>query len=276
MENARQKSKHNLLKIFIFVIAVLFLYSFIEPYLIEEKTTVIQSKDIPQNFSGKKIIFVSDIHHGKFFSTKRVADLVERINRQHPDIIILGGDYVYGDEKYIEPCFEELSKLKAPLGVYAITGNHDKWENYELTAENIEKAGITNLDDKNEILEIGDEKINLAGIGWNCTLDEDQNIIDRMGEKNFSILTTHDPGLAEKLDLENVNFMLSGHNHGGQITFFGIWAFYLPSGYGQKYRSGLVEKDNTEILVSNGVGTAFLPMRFFARPQINIIILKNA
>jgi len=265
----------KLLKIFLIFFLVCLLYSFIEPYLIEEKKTIIQDSDIPQNFSGKKIVFVSDIHHGKFFSEKRVADIVKRVNRQNPDIIILGGDYIYGNDKYIEPCFEELSKLKAPLGVYAVTGNHDEWENYELTMKNIIKAGIRILDNDAEWIEIDDEKIHLSGIRWNSSNPDANAIVQNIHESNFSVLVSHDPGLAEELNVSNIDLMLSGHNHGGQMTLFGLWAFYLPSGYGQKYLTGIVEKGDTKILVSNGIGNTFVPMRFFARPQINIIILEK-
>jgi len=69
--------------------------------------------------------------------------------------------------------------------------------------------------------------------------------------------------------------MLSGHTHGGQVTFFGLWAPYVPSVYGQKYLTGIVETSGIKVLVSNGVGTSALPVRFFARPQFNVIILEK-
>ncbi|MDD3190682.1 MAG: metallophosphoesterase [Candidatus Pacebacteria bacterium] len=263
------------IKILLIFILVCFLYSLVEPYLIEEQTIIIQDSDIPQNFSGKKIVFVSDIHHGRFFDRDRVADIVARINRQNPDLIILGGDYIYGDTKYIEPCFEELSKLEAPLGVYAVTGNHDEWENYRLTLASMKKAGITILGNDAEWIEVGDEKIRLNGIGWSSPLEKNEAFLDGIASKEFSVLVAHDPGLAEELEMDNIDLMLSGHNHGGQMTLFGLWAFYLPSGYGQKYLTGIIEKGDTKILVSNGIGNTFVPMRFFARPQINIVILKK-
>jgi hypothetical protein len=70
--------------------------------------------------------------------------------------------------------------------------------------------------------------------------------------------------------------VLSGHTHGGQVTFFGLWAPYLPSDYGQKYRTGLVVTENTTVIVSNGIGTIFPPIRFFAPPQIVEIILQSS
>ncbi len=70
--------------------------------------------------------------------------------------------------------------------------------------------------------------------------------------------------------------MLSGHTHGGQVTFFGLWAPYVPSDYGQKYRTGMVANDATTVIISNGVGTSTIPpIRLFARPQIVVVTLRQ-
>ncbi|WP_235283887.1 MULTISPECIES: metallophosphoesterase [unclassified Methanosarcina] len=257
-----------------------FVYSFIEPHLTEKKTTVISDSDVPQNFVGNKIVFISDIHHGPYFERERVAGLVSKINRLDPDIVILGGDYVSGDTEYIEPCFEELSKLKAKMGVFGVTGNHDEWGDHDLTVKCMEKAGITVLSDRAEWLEIDKDKIKIAGIDWNTgwyfNRDSDIDPLIKDAEENdFVILVSHTPDFAEELRTSKVDLMFSGHTHGGQITFFGLWAPYVPSYYGQKYRTGIVKTDKTTALISNGVGNTFLPIRFFARPQINIVILEN-
>ncbi len=259
--------------IFAFLIACV-AYSFIEPYLIDEKTTATNDSDVPQNFVGKKIIFVSDIHNGQYFKRERVADVVRKVNDLNPDIVVLGGDYVYGDRKYIEPCFEELAKLKAKMGIFGVTGNHDEWEDHDLTVKSMKKAGITVLSDRAEWLKIDKDKIKIAGIDWYSTSEPDIGpLIEDAGENDFVILVSHTPDFAEKLKTSKIDLMLSGHTHGGQVTFFGLWAPYLPSQYGQKYRTGVIKDDKTTVLISNGIGSMLLPIRFFARPQINIIIL---
>jgi uncharacterized protein len=249
-------------------------YSFIEPYLIDEKTTTTNDSDVPQNFVGKKIIFVSDIHNGQYFKRERVADVVRKVNDLDPDIVVLGGDYVCGDRKYIEPCFEELAKLKAKMGIFGVTGNHDEWEDHDLTVKSMKKAGITVLSDRAEWLKIDKDKIKIAGIDWYSTSEPDIGpLIEDAGENDFVILVSHTPDFAEKLKTSKIDLMLTGHTHGGQVTFFGLWAPYVPSQYGQKYRTGVIKDDKTTVLISNGIGSTFLPIRFFARPQINIIIL---
>jgi uncharacterized protein len=100
-------------------------------------------------------------------------------------------------------------------------------------------------------------------------------IIEGTNADDFVILVSHNPDYAEELPPGAVDLTLSGHTHGGQITFFGLWAPYLPSDYGQRYRTGLVETENTTVIVSNGIGTIFPPIRFFAPPQIVEITLER-
>jgi predicted MPP superfamily phosphohydrolase len=266
------------IKTVLLLLAICFAYSLIEPYWIEEKVNFIQDNDIPQVFSDKKIVFVADIHHGIFFSQKRIEKLVNEINAMHPDIIILGGDYIDSEVKYIEPCFQELSKLKAEIGVFGVIGNHDGRNNgYNLTLSAMEKAGIKPLENRAEWLEVGNKKIKLGGVIWTEADETDlgPNIRDTR-ESDFVILVSHTPDLAEKIKTKNIDLVLSGHTHGGQVTFFGLFAPYIPSHYGQKYRTGIVEAENAKVLITNGIGEALLPIRFFARPQINIIILQKA
>ncbi len=90
------------------------------------------------------------------------------------------------------------------------------------------------------------------------------------------VLASHEPDFAEELQPGAVDLVLSGHTHGGQMTFFGLWAPFVGSEYGQKYRTGMVVNGVTTVIVSNGVGTIFPPLRFFARPQIVVITLETA
>jgi predicted MPP superfamily phosphohydrolase len=93
-------------------------------------------------------------------------------------------------------------------------------------------------------------------------------------QSDFVIRISHNPDYCESFSTKKIDLVLSGHTHGGQVTFFGIHAPFLPTFTGQKYRSGLVKLAHTEVLVTNGVGTVFPPVRFCARPQINLVILN--
>jgi len=269
--------RNKRLKIRIFPVILLLLgYLLFEPYWIEEKVTVFVDEDIPASFNNTKIVFISDIHHGPFFSRSRVERLVKRINRMNPDLILLGGDYVHRDSKYIEPFFEEAKKFKARLGVFGVLGNHDHWEGASLTQRWMREAGIKVLDNTAYWIEQDGVRIKLGGIG-DYFVDHYtvKPTIKDVTVADFVILVSYNPDFAEELDTDKIDLMLSGHTHGGQVTLFGWWAPIIPSRHGQKYRTGLVATPNTKVLISNGIGTVTPPVRFFARPQINIIVLQN-
>jgi uncharacterized protein len=261
---------------FSLAIIALGIYPFIEPYWLQNKTYVIVDRDIPPKFHNAKIIFLSDIHCGPFFSVSRIRNLVKRVNLQKPDIILLGGDYVFREEKYIIPVFNELTNLKAPLGIYGVLGNHDHWENADLTRERMAKAGIALVDNKAFWINKDGERIKIGGVG--DYLENRQDITPTIGDvqqEDYVILASHNPDYAEALATDKIDLMVSGHTHGGQVTFFGLWAPIVPSRYGQKYRTGLVNLNTFKIIISNGIGTITPPVRFFARPQVVAIILKR-
>jgi uncharacterized protein len=259
------------------IVLIIFIYSLIEPYLIEEKTIVVTDPDLPQEFNDTRIAFLSDIHHGLFLNRKRLHRLVRRINQLKPDLILLGGDYIHVSPKYIKPCFEELSHLKAPLGIFGVLGNHDHMEDPRLSRQAMSDAGIVGLDNKSRWIFKSNSKILISGVG-DFKYDT-QDIHSATGDARFSdfiILLTHNPDYAEIMKTSKINLVLAGHTHGGQVTLFGLWAPYIPSHYGQKYRTGLVQLDNTKVVISNGIGTSMLPIRFCARPQILTVVLKHA
>lgn len=266
------------------VITAVLAYGFAETYWIRVKEYTFTDLDLPAAFDGTRIVLLTDIHRGPFFSQGRVASLVERANALEPDLLVLGGDYVFGDTGYTQSCFAELKNLRAPLGCFAVLGNHD-YEEYDSdigdpapVIEAIAEAGITLLRENGVWIEREDARIRIGGVS---DYREDFPVLaptlEGTSEDDFVLLVSHNPDFAEELPAGAVDLVLSGHTHGGQVTFFGLWAPYLPSEYGQKYRTGVVVTENTTVIVSNGIGTSTVPpIRLFARPQIVVITLESS
>ncbi|MFC1718955.1 metallophosphoesterase [Candidatus Poribacteria bacterium] len=249
-------------------------YTFIEPYRIETKIHDIKA-NIPNEFNNYKIAFLSDIHHGSYFSRDRVKKVVEKVNRMNADLILLGGDYVHRDKKYITPCFEELANLKARDGVYAVLGNHDHWESKDISIAAIMKSNIRYFDNDAQWIYRNGSRIKIGGVGdWFEGRPNMEPTINDVSEGDFVVLVTHNPDYAEDIKNDKIDLVLSGHTHGGQVTFFGLWAPIIPSKYGQRYRTGVVNTEYTKVIVSNGIGTITPPVRFFARPQIIQVVLN--
>lgn len=259
----------------VFVILFYSGYLFAETSWLKIKNISIAKADVPVSFKGFKIVFLTDIHHGPYFSLDRVRAVVDTVNKLKPDVVLLGGDYVNKDEKYIEPCFQELKNLQAKYGVYGVLGNHDHWENAPLTRKKMQEAHITCLDNKGVWIKNNNEKIKLCGIGdlW-CDTQDIVSTMEDVRATDFVILISHNPDYIEQINTDKIDVMLSGHTHGGQVTFFGLWAPFVPSKYGQKYRTGVMKKDNITLIVSNGVGNVGTPIRFFAPRQLHVITLE--
>ncbi|MDR3652992.1 MAG: metallophosphoesterase [Paludibacter sp.] len=267
---------------------VLLIYASMETRWVKTTHVTIESPDIPKSFDGKRIVFVSDIHHGAALSIERVQKLVRRINNLRPDIIILGGDYVSLDEKYIEPVFTELGKLKSKYGVFGVLGNHDYFVNGDLSKKMLVRNGIKLCDNKSYWVKINSDSIKIGGVddpsGSKQILD---STIYDVHKSDFCILICHRPEYIDQIHSDLVDLTLSGHTHGGQVTFFGLWAPILPTDSGmwaglsltresQKYRYGLVHSKTTmQSYITSGIGTRAPHFRFFCRPEIAVLELKR-
>lgn len=262
---------------YVLVFGALFIaYAYAETYWIKTNYVQISSKQIPGAFVGKRIVFVSDIHHGPYFSIKRVNNLVRRINQLQPDIILLGGDYVHRNPIYIEPVFKALNKLKANNGVFAIYGNHDHWEGFETTGLMMKRNGFRDCDNQSYWIRIANDSLKIGGVGdfWKSDQLLDSTTYDVRNE-DFCILLSHNPDYFEDLDTAKIDLALAGHTHGGQITFFGLWAPVLPTLSGNKFRHGLKNMGPTQVYTTSGIGTITPPLRFFCRPEIVCFELSN-
>jgi len=253
---------------------LLLFYTHLESRWIKINEFDFTSTQIPNNFNKIKIVFVSDIHHGPFFSIERVSKLVNSINEIKPDIVIFGGDYVHRDVKYIKPVFLELSRVKTKLGKYGVLGNHDYWEDYKETEKCMKIANIHNIENNSFWIKQNQDSIKIGGVGdlWENNQIIDSTIRD-INKSNFCILVSHNPDYCEQITTDKIDLMLSGHTHGGQVSIFGFYSPILPSKFGQKYCYGLKKMDKLCIYITSGIGTITPPVRFFMRPEIVVINL---
>jgi len=267
----------NLINLF-FVLTLLFLFMFLyslwEKYWIQMKYYTIKVNK--KSFNGFKIVFISDLHHSSIVSKKFIKNIVKKVNDMKPDLIILGGDYVSSEIKYIKPVFEILKTLSANKGIYGVLGNHDMNVSKNKILMAMEKAGIQSLDNQSYWIENGDERIKLGGVAdFIYGHPKIENTIFDVLHHDYVILVSHNPDYVDEVKNLKIDLMLSGHTHGGQVTIFGMYAPYIPSTYKQRYRTGLKIVNRIQLIITNGVGVVGLPIRFFARPQIVVVKLNN-
>jgi len=224
-----------------------------------------------------RIAFLSDIHAVEpGASSAHIAKIVQLVNSQDPDIILLGGDFVSTKQlAWSHPDFTAvvapLAGLEAPLGVYAVLGNHDHWRDAKQGKLALEKINITVLD--NDALQVGP----LALGGVDDAFTHHANVpgtvaaMDRLS--GLKILLSHSPDVMPEAD--GAELVLAGHTHCGQIALPLIGPIVTMSRFGDRYACGQIEEDGRTLIVGAGTGTSLLPIRFGAPPDIWVIDVEG-
>lgn len=267
------------------LLLLIMIYPFYEARNIQIDEKILTINNLPSDLKNLRIVYVSDIHRGPFFSQTRVDDLVALINSYYPDLVLLGGDYASNFDNAIR-FFQNLPTLQARLGVVGVLGNHDRnspKSNIETLKAAMGSANVTPLVNEMVSLRYKDTLFYIAGIDDYTTGEPDiQAVANQAAAENFVIFLTHTPDAfpeAFKAKDQNGNphwfdLGLSGHTHGGQVTLFGTPIIRNYSKVSDRYLTGWLQENRAHTLVSNGVGTAVFPVRFFAKPQIHIITLQ--
>ncbi|WP_213982660.1 metallophosphoesterase [Sphingomonas sp. dw_22] len=225
---------------------------------------------LPATAQPLRVALISDVHvQGPDMPPERVARIVAQVNAERPDLVLLAGDFVgdralgtrsYSDAEIAAP----LGRLRAPLGVYAVLGNHDYWRAPSGMRSALQAAGIRMLD--NRALRVGG--ITLVGIGDEQTGHANvPAVVQAAARLPGPILAfTHSPDVIPRLPPQ-FGAVLAGHTHCGQIVLPWYGALTTASRYGDRYRCGVIHEGARAIVVGAGWGTSVLPFRFGAPPD---------
>jgi predicted MPP superfamily phosphohydrolase len=262
--------------------------------------------DLPADLNGFKIAFLSDTHLGHYLSTSYLKKIVAQVNSETPDLIILGGDYIWREksnlakafivfqeseyhslsgkklvEKILEDTIEIFRELKAKDGVYGVLGNHDQWE----VGPNVKKLFAEAQSSTiliNEVAEIsrGDSRLNILGVDDYWTGIPKVPASWRAPEaKSFNLLVAHNPDYISEIVERSTpafNLALCGHTHGGQIKL-PLFGSVIHNIYDARFIEGLVSlRPNKQyVFTTRGIGTVELPFRYNCPPEIAIITLNS-
>ena len=253
----------------------------------------------PANFP-LKIAVIADLHAcDPWMSLQRIESIVERTNALKPDITVMLGDYVAGHHHVTRkiPAGEwarVLGGLNAPLGVHAILGNHDWWDDRTAQREGqgptvarraLEASGIPVYENDAQRLSKGGRRFWLAGLGDQLAYIPARRFrpVRRIGVDDLAatmakitddapmILLAHEPDVAVRVP-KRVALQLSGHTHGGQVRLFG-WSPVTPSGKRLVYGHVRV---NCDVVISGGLGCSIMPFRLGMPPEITLVTLGGA
>jgi hypothetical protein len=260
-----------------FVITLFILYArFISTKGLLIKEYAIKSSDLNPDYEGLKVVHFTDLHYGSTIHEKELSNVIETINKQKPDIIIFTGDLV--EEKVeltnteIDNLINELNKLEAKAGLYAIKGNHDYSSDYFDTI--FEKTNFkVLLNDSDLIYYKSNTPIRIVGIDDLLRGKPDYNKAFTMEEdiNPYTILLIHEPDQIDEIknDYSNYNVVFAGHSHLGQVRLPGIGALYTPIGCKKYFDEHYIINDK-DMYISGGIGTSLLRLRFYNKPSITL------
>jgi predicted MPP superfamily phosphohydrolase len=230
-----------------------------------------------QDVAPLHVAVIGDLHAGApYIDIDKIHRIVALTNAARPDVVLLTGDYVVqhvlgGRHIEIERIAPLLGELRAPLGVFAVLGNHDHWENGRHIAAVLEASGIRVLDNRSVALPHGKSTLYLVGIGDRFSNADNQQLALRDVPRDKAALCfTHSPDVFPDLP-RTCLLTVAAHTHGGQIWLPFVGRMIVPSKFGQRYAAGLVHEDGRYLFVTTGIGTSILPVRFRVPPEISIL-----
>ncbi len=231
---------------------------------------------------------IADLHAGgPDMLLPHIKEVIDTANALQSDIIVLLGDFKAWYHFKTKPVVDadwaaELARLRAPLGTWAILGNHDWWHDLEGVRGALGDVRIPILQNAAVLLGDPGQRFWLAGLGDQLAyrlghgrfrgVDDLPHTLSQVKTDDPTVLLAHEPDIFPKVP-DRVALTLAGHTHGGQIRVPLIWKHFVPSHYGARFAYGHILEDNRHMIVSGGLGTSIIPARFGVPPEIVHITL---
>ena len=252
---------------------------------LELNTYTISSDRLPEAFDGYRIAHVSDLHNTEMGKDNK--KLITMLRESKPDIICITGDIIDSRHTDIEIALQFVKAAMEIAPCYYVTGNHEaRVSEYDELKTGMEAVGVVILEDEKTEVGLVNSAITLIGVNdpsyQTDYLFGDAETVMReklselhSDEDGFTVLLSHRPELFEVYASSGVDIVLSGHAHGGQFRLPFVGGLVAPNqGLFPKYDAGLYTKENTNMIVSKGIGNSILPFRFNNRPEVILIELK--
>jgi predicted MPP superfamily phosphohydrolase len=252
----------------------------VEPAGLRREEVAVAVPRWPRVCDGLRVAVIADLHVGSPFNGMAKVDaIVDAVREARPDMVLLAGDYVIqgvlgGHFVPPETIAPALGRMSAPLGVWAVLGNHDWWLDGPRVRGALEAAGIPVLEDAARPIRRGECAFWLAGIGdfWEARHDV-RAALSAVPQDAPVIAFTHNPDVFPKVPAR-VNLTVAGHTHGGQVRVPFVGRPIVPSHYGERYAIGTVVEEGRHLFVTSGVGTSILPVRFLVPPVVSVMALR--
>jgi predicted MPP superfamily phosphohydrolase len=252
----------------------------VEPRRTRMRKVRVEVAGWPEGLAGLRVALIADLHAGApHVDERRVSAVVDAVNAARPDLVALLGDYVdpevaLGDPVSPEAVARRLGELEAPLGTFAVLGNHDWLNDGERIRRALREQLIDVLENDTASVDYAGQVLWLVGLADATTRAPDvATPFSLVPASAPLIVLSHDPGLLPFLP-ERPLLMLAGHTHGGQVNL-PLVREAIMSAHGDRYAGGLFRDGRRVMYVSRGIGTATVPVRVRATPEVVILTVAG-
>jgi len=229
---------------------------------------------LPEPLRSLRVVQLTDIHHGLYLPLQAVMDAVELANRLAPDVAVLTGDFITYSRAYIQPVAEQLSQLRARLGIYAVLGNHDFRVSAEAITRALRRHGIHVLRNQHTLVRQNGDAFCMAGVDDLHYGADLGRALRHVPQGAATVLLSHHPGIIRQAARAGVGLVLSGHTHGGQVRLPAVGNGRAETQPRRRFQAGLDALGGTQIYVSRGIGTVVVPVRYRCSPEIPLFHLE--
>ncbi len=253
---------------------------YVEPRILITEQVAVRSPRISAPLDGVRIGVLSDFHLGNGVDEARMEQAVAQLNALKPDIVLLGGDYIHRWGLGAKAA-HALRELFAPLGVFAVLGNHDYWNGprqlVQAFNEQFAQASFPFKLMRNESfqLNINGTPLHIVGVD-DVTLHKHNfaKAVQGLPKHEAAILLVHEPDIADEAAAAHpFALQVSGHSHGGQVRIPFVHPWWTPT-WARKYIYGLMTVNEMPLYVTRGIGMSWMPMRFLCPPEVTLITLR--
>jgi hypothetical protein len=219
-----------------------------------------------------RIVFASDLHAGSTTHPTLLEEAARAIEGAKPDLLLLGGDFVFLEASPIARLAPLLARIEAPLGKFAVFGNHDLWADHDAIARALDRAGVRVLVNETVTLDAPWTGVSITGIDDPWTgIRPPAEILDHA--RDVRIVLVHAPSGLLLLGDARFDLMVCGHTHGGHVALPGGVPIVSVGPLSRRYPHGIHDVGGRTLVVSRGVGATEVPFRTFADPDVRVIDL---
>lgn len=289
----KHKRKLYRVQVKIFLALTVFFLIYIPARIIYDFNTVevrnvdYKKTNLPKEFDGFKIAFISDIQADRYTDGKRLMRYIDKINEESPDLVLIAGDVITSSPDYIETAAKYIGKIESTYGTFSCVGDHDNWayrqdfvRSLREITEALNQYNIEMPDNELRFIEIDSSRIGIAFITNTYVSDISETTLQNIASSNmaeFKIFLTHQPQefLINSAVKNNYDIFLAGHTHGGQITLVFPFIQLTPTLIETRFVKGDFYFNDMLAVVCGGLGMSLAPVRYNSTPEIVIITLRN-